>query len=75
MREEGRSDTDLFSLPHAELALTSARGRAGERQEHRRFRRRWAEMFRVLDILTVRRATGDLTEHCRILLDTQLMFS
>ena len=31
-------------------------------------------LFGVLDILTVKRATGDLPEECRFLLNTQLMF-
>ena len=31
-------------------------------------------MFRGLDILTIKWATGDLPEECRFLLNTQLMF-
>ena len=31
-------------------------------------------MFRVLDVVTVKWATGDLPEECRFLLDTQLIF-
>ena len=31
-------------------------------------------MFRVLDVLTVKRATGDFPEECLFLLDSQLMF-
>ena len=31
-------------------------------------------MFRGLDILTIKWATGDLLEECRFLLNTQLMF-
>ena len=58
----------------------SAPGPAGERQEHLDAivsfagagqRRR---LFRGLDILTVKWATGDLPEECRFLVNTQLMF-
>ena len=31
-------------------------------------------MFRVLDVLTVKWATGDLPEECRFQLNTQLLF-
>ena len=58
----------------------SAPGPTGERQEPLDAiitfagagqRRR---LFRVLDILTVKWATGDIPEECRFLLDMQLMF-
>ena len=31
-------------------------------------------LFRILDILTVKRATGDILEQCRFLINTQFMF-
>ena len=58
----------------------SAPGPTGERQEHLDAivsfagagqRRR---LFRGLDILTIKWATGDLPEECRFLLNTQLTF-
>ena len=75
MREQGRSKTGIASLPHVKLAPMSAPGAAGERQEHLDAivsfagagqRRR---LFRGLDILTIKWATGDLPEECRFLLN------
>ena len=80
MREQGRSKTGKASLPHVKLSPMGAPGPTGERQEHLDAivafagagqRRR---LFRGLDILTVKWATGDLPEECRFLLNTQLMF-
>ena len=80
MREQGRSKTGIPSLPHVKLAPMSAPGPTGERQEHLDAivsfagagRRR--RLFRGLDILTIKWATGDLPEECRFLLNTQRMF-
>ena len=80
MREQGRSNIGIASLPHVKLAPMSAPGPTGERQEHLDAvisfagagqRRR---LFRTLDILTIKWAMGDLPEECRFLLNTQLMF-
>ena len=74
MREQGRSNTGIASLPHVELSPVGAPGPTGERQEHLDAivsfagggqRRR---LFRKLDILTIKwRLAG-------FLLITQLMF-
>ena len=78
MREQGRSKTGIPFLPHVKLSPMSTPGPTGERQEHLDAiiyfagagqRRR---LFRGLDILTIKLATGDLPEEC--LLNTQLMF-
>ena len=61
------------------LSPMSAPGPTGERQEHldaivsfaRANQRR--RLFRQLDILTIKWATGDLLEDCHFLLNTQLM--
>ena len=80
MREQGRSRTGAASLPHVKLSPTSAPGPAGERQEHLNAVVSFAgagqrrHLFRELDILTIKWATGDLPEECRFLLNTQLMF-
>ena len=58
----------------------SASGPTGEPQEHldaivsfaRAGQRR--RLFRVLDVLTIKWATGDFSEECRFLLSTQMMF-
>ena len=80
IREQGRSKRGIASLPHFKLAPVSAPGPTGERQEHLDaivsfagdgHRRR---LFRGLDILTIKWATGDLAEECRFLLNTQVMF-
>ena len=80
MTEQGRSKTGVASLPHVKLAPMSAPGRTAERQERPDAivsfagagqRRR---LFRGLDILTMKWATGDLPEKCRFLLNTQLTF-
>ena len=80
MREQGRNKTGIAALPHVKLSPMSAPGPTGERQEHldaivsfagARQRRR---LFRGLDILTIKWATGDVPEECRFLLKTQLMF-
>ena len=80
MREQSRSKTGIASLPHVKLSPLSAPGPTGERQEHLDAivsfagagqRRR---LFRGLEILTIKWATGDLREECRFLLNTQLMF-
>ena len=58
----------------------SALGPTGERQEHLDASVSFAgagqrrRLFRGLDILTIKWATGDLLEERRFLLDTQLMF-
>ena len=79
-REQGRSRTGLASLPHVKLAPMSALGPSGERQEHfdalvsfagARQKRR---LFRGLDFVTTKWATGDLPEECRFFFNTQLMF-
>ena len=76
LREHGRSNAGIPSLPHVKLSPMSA---TGERQEHLDAivsfsgagqRRR---LFRGLDILTIKWATGDLPEECRFLLNTQMM--
>ena len=68
MREQGRSKTGIPSLPHVKLSPLSAPGPAGERQEHldatvsfagSGHRRR---LFRGLNFLTIKWATGDLPE-------------
>ena len=78
-REQGRSKTGIASLPHVRLALMSAPGPTGERQEHLDAiisfagagqRRR---LFRGRDVLLIKWAIGDLPEGCRFL-NTQLMF-
>ena len=57
----------------------SAPGPAGERQQHLDIIVPFAgagqkrRLFRGLDILTIKWATADLSEECRILLNTQLM--
>ena len=80
MREQGRSKTGIASLHHVKLSPMSPPDPTGERQEHLGAivsfagagqRRR---LFRGPDILTIKWATGDLPEECRILLNTQLMF-
>ena len=77
--EQGRSRTGIASSPHVKLSPMSVLVPTGERQEHLDAvvsfaaagqRRR---LFRVLDILTVKWATGDLPEECHFLLNTQLM--
>ena len=68
MREEVRSTTGLSSLPHVHLAPMSSLGPTGERQQHLAAILAFAgvgqrmRMFRVCDMLTVRWATGDLTD-------------
>ena len=71
LRGNGRSKTGRASFPHVKLALMGALGPSGERQEHvdagvafvgARQRRR---MFRVLCIITVKQASGNLSEECR----------
>ena len=58
----------------------SAPGPTGERQEPLDDMITFAgagqrrRLFRVLDILTVKWATGDIPEECRFLLDMELMF-
>ena len=80
MREQGRTRTGIASLPHVKLSPMSAPGPTGEWQEHldavvsfagpsQRIR-----LFRELDMLTIKWATGDLPEECRFLLNTQLLF-
>ena len=70
----------LASLPHVKLASITAPGPSGERQQHLDAIIAFAgagqgtRMFRVLDVLTVKWATGDLPGECRFLLHTQLMF-
>ena len=76
MREQGRSKTGIPSLPHVKLSPMSAPGPTGNLDAIVAFagagqRRR---LFRRLDILTIKWATGDLPEECRFLLDTHLMF-
>ena len=80
MREQGRSRTGIASLPHVKLSPMSALGPTGERQEHLDAivsfsgagqRRR---LFRELDVVTIKWATGDLPDECRFLLNTRLMF-
>ena len=65
MREQGRSNIGLVSLPDVKLAPMSTLGPTGDRQEHLDAvvafsvagqRRR---ISGVLDVLTVQRATGD----------------
>ena len=80
MREQGRSKTGIASDPHVKLALTSAPGPTGERQEHLDAIISFAgagqrkRLFRGLDILTIEWAIGDLPEDCRFLLNRELMF-
>ena len=68
------------SISKATSPISAPGGPTGERQEHldaivsfagAGHRRR---LFRELDILTIKWATGDLPEECRFLLNTQLMF-
>ena len=79
-REQGRGKTGLASPPHVKLGPMSALGPTGERQEHLDAAVAFAgagqrtRMFRVLDVLTVKWAMGDLPEARRFLLDTELMF-
>ena len=79
MKEQGRSETGIASLPHVKLSPMSALGPTGE-QEHLDAIVSFAgagqkrRLFRDLDILTIKWATGDLPEECRFLLNTQLMF-
>ena len=77
-REQGGNKTGIASLAHVNLSTMCARGSTGELQEHLDAvvsfagagqRRR---MFRELDILTIKWATGDLAEECCFLLNTQL---
>ena len=65
---------------HSRYAPTSQPGSTGERQEHLDAiitfasagqRRR---LFRILDIFTVKWASGNIPEECRVLLNAQLMF-
>ena len=69
----------IASLPHVKLAPISAPGPRCEREEHLDAIIAFAgagqqrRPFRILDILTVRWATGDFSEECRFLLNTQLM--
>ena len=56
------------------VAPTCQIGPTGERQEHLAGAGQRRRLFRVLDIFTVERATGDLPEECRFLLNTQLIF-
>ena len=80
MREQGRSETGVASLPNVKLSPMSAPGPTGESQEHLDAIVSFAEagqrrrVFRGLDILTIKWAMGDLPEECRFLLNTQLMF-
>ena len=80
MREQGRSKTGIASLPHVKLSPMSAPGPTGERQEHLDAIVSFAgagqkrRLFRGLDSLMVKWATGELPEECRFLLKTQLMF-
>ena len=79
MREQGRSETSIASLPHVKLSPMGAPGPTRERQEHpdaivsfaRAGQRR--HLSRGLDILTIKWAAGDLPEECRSLISTQLM--
>ena len=80
VREQGRSKTGVASLPHVKRAPMSALVSCRRSQEYQDAiisfwrvgqRRR---LFRGLDIRTVKRATGDLSEKCRFFLNTQLMF-
>ena len=68
------------ALPHVGLSPVSASRPPGEPQDHLDAivsfagagqRRR---LFRGLDVLTIKWATGDLPEECRFLLSTQMMF-
>ena len=74
MREQGRS-----KLSHVKSSPMSAPGPTGERQEHLDAIVSFAgagqtrRLFRGLDILTIKWATGDLLEECRFLLNTQLI--
>ena len=58
----------------------SARGPTGQMQQHSNavvafaVPGRGGECLEVLDVLTVKWATGDLPEECRFLVDTQLLF-
>ena len=79
VREQGRSQTGIVSL-RCKLSPMSAPGPSGERQEHLDATVSFAgvgqrrRLFRGLDILTVKWATGDVPEECRFLLNTELMF-
>ena len=62
------AETGVVSLPRVKLAPTSAPGPSGERQEHLDATFPFAgaghrRMFRVLDVLTVKWATGDLQKN------------
>ena len=65
MRAQGRSKRGFAWLAHVKLSPMSALGPTGERQEHLDanclLRRSWhrRRLFRCLDILTIKRATGD----------------
>ena len=80
LREQGRSKTGTASLPHIGLGTHECSRPCGRTIRtpgccHLLFagvgqRRR---LFRVLDLLTVKWATGYLPEECQLLLDTHLM--
>jgi hypothetical protein len=80
MREAGRQKTGHASLPYVKMAPLSAPGPSGDRQEDLDAVVEFAgagqrrRLFRALDTLTVRWATGDLPNTCRWLLNTQLLF-
>ena len=79
VREQGRSQTGIVSL-RCKLSPMSAPGPTGERQEHLDATVSFAgvgqrrRLFRGLDILTVKWATGDVPEEGRFLLNTQPTF-
>ena len=70
----------VASLPRVKLAPMVALGPMGEKLEHLdavvafAFAGKRIQMFRVLGVLTVKCATGDLPEECRFLLHTQPTF-
>ena len=82
MREQGRNmnRTGIASLPHVKLAPMSAPGPTGERQEHLHAIVSFAEparggaCFGDSTFSTIKWATGDLLEECRIRFNTQLVF-
>ena len=74
MTEQGRRITGIASQPHVKLSPMSAPGPAGDRQGHLDAIVSFAGagqgrcLFRGLDILTIKFATGDLPEECRFLM-------
>ena len=80
-RDEGaRPNQNRYRFPASvELSPTSAPGLTGERQENLDAVVSLAGAAEetpvsVIDILTIKWATGDLPDECRFLLDAKLMF-